>query len=538
MSRLRSSQRLAVANDSSDDVAIVEPPKSSQSVSTRLKHTSLGVDDDDDEDDDEPVLPSSTRKRRRPVVRLSASSEDDDDKPIIALSSMKRARPAMVILEDSSEEDVSPTKKRKTSHLTPERQRLERPTQPISSPVKQAPHKGHRSKKEKMKELLRRRRAGEKVSKLTSSEEESDEDKRGLYDTDPEEDMCFLKEFDDEETENGEEIQQLPQEDESKNKKERKDKKKDKQDENNEKKKRREKKDQKGSDEQDSNEKGDEEEDLDDFVVEDDDTTLLGAPANLDLPLEFTAQAHQPLRYQFKLMVEWLVQNKINPAFARDDPVYQNAWRKLDDEFRALASSKFSSSAWKMEFHRALNARPILDSYEMDDVGDHGATDEGTCEACGRRGHVASCVIIFSGHAYHKDKLTEVESEDSDSQDSDSEESDRKSYDAQGNPLPPQSKRWYVGVVCCENAKIAHSLIHWKYAQKQEVEERLVHEGWMEVSKLREREDMKLHKRRKVAERIVDGWWEDGSIARMYGEFKKMLEEARNRATSSRARFR
>lgn len=315
----------AGGQDDSDDSDPALPPllaiRSSQSVSTRLKRT---VIDDDDEEDE----------------------EDSDDAPIVPSSSRRRRRPATVDLDDSDDSVVSPAKRRKVVHepsssssKPPSSSRLVRREVPQSSSLPK--RKGHRSDKEKMRELLNRRRAGEKIDKLTSSESSGDDEARGIYDTDSEDDFEQLKEFEDEESDvepvqpvakskkvptkpaqkarNGDEVVDL------------------------------------------------EEEDDDDFVVEDDDAPL-GVPADLSIPLEFTAQAHKPLKEQFPYVIEWLVHNRINPAFERKDPVYNNAWRKLDDEVHGLANSKFTSSAWKPDFHRTLRARPTMEAYETGTV--------------------------------------------------------------------------------------------------------------------------------------------------------------------------
>ncbi|KAL8677567.1 MAG: hypothetical protein Q9224_007184, partial [Gallowayella concinna] len=63
-----------------------------------------------------------------------------------------------------------------------------------------------------------------------------------------------------------------------------------------------------------------------DFVDDDADDSTLGQPADIaSIPLEFTRHAHKKPAEHFKDVVEWLVHNKINPAFKRDDPIYTNA---------------------------------------------------------------------------------------------------------------------------------------------------------------------------------------------------------------------
>ncbi|KAI0875092.1 hypothetical protein GGS24DRAFT_309960 [Hypoxylon argillaceum] len=488
-----------------DEELFVRNPRSSQSVSTRLQRTVIIDDSDDEEPEPEPPGLSSPRKRRR----SSISSLDSDDAPILPLGSARKlSRPTIVELDSSDEDIVSPLKKRKmVQHSSPSVSagnrtpgRLKRPNAAVSSPIRK-PHKGHRSEKQKTMELLRRRRAGEKIDQLTSSESSSGEqEKRGIYDSDPDRGFEVLQKFDDEEQEEAAEEQPALHKDRQKRKS-------------------------KKPTDQDNDES-----DLDDFVT-DDDNAPLGAP--VDIPLEFTSNAHKPLKDQFPYVIEWLVHNRINPAFERKDPVYVNAWRKLDDEVRGLANSKFTSSAWKVDFNRALKSRPRLESFSLAHLGS-GLYE--TCEACGRSGHPSTFKIIFSGSAYYKDTLAEVES-DSDSNDDgedEDEDNDTASVDTRGMPLPPITKEWCVGSVCCSNAETAHSLLHWKHALKEWVEERLEDEGWMTGEKLSQREKMKAKSRRALANSIVDEWQERRVVTSLYGDFKKTLENARNQATTGR----
>ncbi|KAI1267284.1 hypothetical protein F5Y18DRAFT_379744 [Xylariaceae sp. FL1019] len=461
-------------SDGSDhDEPILRNPRSSQSVSTKLRKAQLHEDEDghekdedeeDEDEEDEPVVPTSSRKRqRRPTMVELDGSDSSDNEPVVP---------------------SSPVKRRRIIHK--------------SSPIKRARHKGHRSEKEKKKELLQRRRAGEKIDRLTSSEPSSDDgERRGFYDSNSEDDFEALKEFDDEEEE--EEVDEATVSRKAKKAKPKKDK-------------------QKASNDEDS----------DSFVTDDDDAPL-GAP--VDIPLEFTAQAHKPLKEQFPHVVEWLVHNKINPAFERKDAVYTNAWRKLNDEVQGLANSKFTSSAWRIDFARALRYRPKLEAYETRGT----RTLPENCEACGRSGHPATWEIEFSGTPYHKDTLQEVESEDDDKSDANDGDSDgNASVDTQGMPLPRQGKRWNVGAVCSSNAETAHSLIHWKHALMEWVDQRLEDDGWGGAQKVTEREKMKPKRRRELANSIVDSWSERGVVAALYRDFKKTLEDARSKGTTGR----
>ncbi|TGJ81677.1 hypothetical protein E0Z10_g7098 [Xylaria hypoxylon] len=446
----------------SDEEPSTRNPRSSQSVSTRFQRAVI-VDDSDDEELEPPRL-SSPRKRQHSSI---ISIDDSDDAPILTSNiANSLSRSALIELDDSDDDIVSPSKKRKIVHhsspnmpannCTPGR--LKRPGAAISSPIKK-PHKGHRSEKQKKMELLRRRRAGEKISQLTSSESSSGEDeKRGIYDSDSGSDFEVLKEFDDEEQ--GEVVQEQIASRGDKHKRKR----------------------EKPTDKEIS------ESNLDDFVTDDSDSPL-GAP--VDIPLEFTSHAHKPLKDQFPFVIEWLVHNRINPAFERKDPVYVNAWRKLGDEVSGLANSKFTSSAWKLDFNRALKSRPRLETFPLGQIGS-GLYE--TCEACGRSGHPSTFKIVFSGSPYYKDTLEEVES-DSDSEGED--DNDTASVDSRATPK--QLIAYFTG-----NTRSS------------------------------EREKMKAKRRRALANSIVDEWQERRVVTSLYGDFKNTLENARNQATTGR----
>ena len=154
-------------------------------------------------------------------------------------------------------------------------------------------------------------------------------------------------------------------------------------------------------------------EDLDqydeDFVIEDEDSTI-GAPADLtDMPFEFTRYAHKKPIEHFKDAVEWMVHNKLNPAFPRDDANYQVAFRKLDDEVQGLAGSKFISAAWGGDFLRALKSRPEVTYLENTD-----SLNLRHCAACNKSNHPAKFQLTFSGRPYDRHTLEDL-SDDSDS---------------------------------------------------------------------------------------------------------------------------
>lgn len=142
-----------------------------------------------------------------------------------------------------------------------------------------------------------------------------------------------------------------------------------------------------------------------DFVVNDEDGTL-GAPGLEEMPIEFTRHAFRKPIENFKTAVEWMVHNKLNPAFARNDEIYQIAIFKLDDEVQGYAGSKFVSTVWNDEFKKALRTRPELSVIEVPSAFGH------NCEACRRGGHPAKYQVVFSGKPYDRATLEDISDDD------------------------------------------------------------------------------------------------------------------------------
>ena len=188
-----------------------------------------------------------------------------------------------------------------------------------------------------------------------------------------------------------------------------------------------------------------------DFVIDDEDE-LLGVPAKYhqqvrsQVPIEFTRHAHRPDKENLRIVVEWMVQNQINPAFARDDELYQSAFDSLDQKLYGFARSKFMSSSWKVDFVRALEARPRINMDEREGL------KQRKCEACGRTNHPATFIVNFSGKPYQLTDFEEISddenSSESDDIDYDSEEEGGKrlkTYDRAGNVIRPDAINWAVG---------------------------------------------------------------------------------------------
>ena len=269
------------------------------------------------------------------------------------------------------------------------------------------------------------------------------------------------------------------------------------------------------------------------FVIDDDESPL-GVPTNV--PIAFTRYASMKAKDLFRFAIDWMVQKKINPAFQMDDEIYDLTFKKLDDEVKGLAGSKFQSAAWTSQFTLALQARPDLLSAHLDRQSSaHFMRDK--CDACNRSGHPATYEVKFEGKPYDKNSLEPVAPrKDHNDSDSDSDEDDESSvdsnapvnYDSQGRPIAPEETTFYLGKFCMSNAETAHSLQHWRYHLYEWVVEYLESAGWNTPKLIVKRDKWSIRKRRKHANKIVDIMEEQGKIKALYGDFKKEIDTARN----------
>jgi hypothetical protein len=123
--------------------------------------------------------------------------------------------------------------------------------------------------------------------------------------------------------------------------------------------------------------------------------------------------------------------------------------------------------------------------------------------------HVPTWAIQFSGKAYDKDTLEDIEEDDSD-------EEDNVSVDENGQELPSEAKEWNSGKVCRDNAQQAHTLIHWKHALNAWVVDALENSGQLRAAKLAARLKLTPKKKRDDANSIVDQWEADGHLKDLY----------------------
>lgn len=257
--------------------------------------------------------------------------------------------------------------------------------------------------------------------------------------------------------------------------------------------------------------------DDEDFIVSDPEEDTLGVPT-ASLPFQFSHHASARPREHFKYVVEWLVKNKIAPAFWRHDEIYDVAFKKVNDEVQGQAGSRYRSAAWNREFVTLLDARPQMHIQEYD-VSD---ALHPVCDACKRTNHPATWETSFTGQPYDKDTLEPIDREDDDA-----EEDDGAEYDMKGNPLPPETQRYYLGRYCAFNAEMTHKLSHWKWHLNDWLLDFLESQDVLSTDAIIAREKLSQRKREDEANNIVDGMEANGEMDRLWRDFKADKEKAR-----------
>lgn len=259
--------------------------------------------------------------------------------------------------------------------------------------------------------------------------------------------------------------------------------------------------------------------DEDDFVV-DDSAEHIGMP-HPDIPLEFTSYASRKPRELFVHVIDWLVKNKISPAFDRHDPLWDLAFKKLDDEVKGQAGSRLISAAWNETFVRTLKARPQLRVVRL--PGDEEDYIR-TCDACNRTNHPAQYDFHFSGKAYYHQTLEAVDNSDDENDDNDN---DAASLDSKNRALPSAHQHFYLGRYCAANAEMGHKLTHWRFHLNQNLLTYLEEQGVLSADKIIARDKKNHTKREREAEMIVDTMRDTGIVDDLWREFKNDMDDAR-----------
>ncbi|KIW64583.1 hypothetical protein, variant [Phialophora macrospora] len=259
----------------------------------------------------------------------------------------------------------------------------------------------------------------------------------------------------------------------------------------------------------------------DDFI-EDDTEGRHGRP-HQDIPLQFTSFASKKPKELFIHLIEWMVKNKIAPAFNREDPVYNLAFARVDDQVRAQAGSRLISSAWGNQFKHTILARPNMRVVALPgEDEDHMRT----CDACNRTNNPARYEFVFSGEPYYKKTLEPVDNSDDD-EDEEGDDNNNITYDEAGHVIASSNTRFFLGRFCAANAEMGHKLTHWKYHLNDSLMAYLESQGVLSADAIVAREKMNKKKREKEAENIVDSMDDIGVIDNFWKDFENDLNDAR-----------
>lgn len=261
----------------------------------------------------------------------------------------------------------------------------------------------------------------------------------------------------------------------------------------------------------------------DDFVLEDENDKI-GVPTE-EIPFEFTRHAYKQPKEYFRDVVEWMVHNKLNPAFPRSNALYEMAFMKLEDEVKGRAGSQLISSVWNVDFLRALLARPHIEMTAFPTAEGH------PCDACNRSGHPASTDMKLFGKAYSLETLESLTDESSSDEEQSSRDDDEPDVerDRDGHVLPNKNKRFYLGRQCKAKAALAHTLTHWRFHLNEWVVDYLEDIGHMDDNEVLKRNDMSQKRKTKNANSVVDTMIETGQIDKLWRDFHLCLKEAREK---------
>ncbi|KAL9098865.1 MAG: hypothetical protein Q9163_005549, partial [Psora crenata] len=255
--------------------------------------------------------------------------------------------------------------------------------------------------------------------------------------------------------------------------------------------------------------------DLDEYeedFVDDDGEQAIGVDLALSgVPLSMTRYGNLRLSEYFRYEVEWMIHNKLDPAFERNDELYRLAYEKVKDEVTVHAASTFKSSVWNRNFTDALTDRPEIFRIDVPTMF------ERKCDACNRSGHPPKHRITLTGRKYDEKTLEKKSSTDTEEEDSEASDDDERNQ-----------QHFFLGRLCCANAEIAHALHHWRYQLNQMVLQWLSLEGHTTPEKIIERENWSRKKRQKLANKVVDDMVEDGEMRDLYRKFKQNLDAARS----------
>ncbi|RVX74165.1 hypothetical protein B0A52_01997 [Exophiala mesophila] len=467
-----------------------------------LSKPSLDFASAETSDEDDVILASrplaSRRRRTRSIPQKDSFIANDDDVTYISdgldakprrPNRPKRSTDNFIASDDEvgPSRRVGTTQKRRKARHTRTRQEQDEldddlenlhnsdiDESPAMSRTRGGPVTTKRDSTKEHFELLRRRRAGEKIPRIRDSEDESD----SVSNHSSAVNIDLIGEFDPQGDLSDDSLHEMPDQDYP-------------------------------AEDYDDN--------LDDFII-DDGEQRPGRPLR-DIPLQFTSYASAKPKELFFYIIEWLVKNKIAPAFSRQDELYNLAFDRVEDQVKAQAGSRLISSAWGADFKRVIMARPemkvtLLPGFDEDHIRD--------CDACNRTNHPARYEFIFSGQPYFKKTLEPVD--DSDEEDEDAAGQD---HDEDGYALPSSAQRYYLGRTCAANAQMGHKLTHWKHHLNESLMAYLEEQGVLSAEAIVAREKINKKKRERQAEHVVESMESTGMIDELWSAFKSNLEDAR-----------
>ncbi|KIV93552.1 hypothetical protein PV10_04759 [Exophiala mesophila] len=467
-----------------------------------LSKPSLDFASAETSDEDDVVLasrPLPSRRRTGSIPQKDSFIANDDDVTYISddldakprrPNRPKRSTDNFIVSDDevSPSRRVATTQKRRKARHTRTRQEQDElddelenlqnsdiDESPAMSRTRGGPVTTKRDSTKEHFELLRRRRAGEKIPRIRDSEDESD----SVSNHSSAVNIDLIGEYDPQGDLSDDSLHEVP--------------------------------------DIDYRAEDDDDDDVDDFII-DDSEERPGRPLR-DIPLQFTSYASAKPKELFFYIIEWLVKNKIAPAFSRQDELYNLAFDRVEDQVKAQAGSRLISSAWGAEFKRVIMARPemkvkLLPGFDEDHIRD--------CDACNRTNHPARYEFIFSGQPYCKKTLEPVD--DSDEEDEDATGQD---HDEHGYALPSSAKRYYLGRTCAANAQMGHKLTHWKHHLNESLMSYLEEQGVLSAEAIVAREKINKKKRERQAEHVVESMDSTGMIDELWSAFKCNLEDAR-----------
>jgi len=173
-----------------------------------------------------------------------------------------------------------------------------------------------------------------------------------------------------------------------------------------------------------------------DFIV-DDDTAV-------ELPLEFSMEAHQDLSHQFKKIFQFFVHVAVQPANKRaaymqkqirDEQYFSVPLQVTRRNLSGLRDSLVSSSVWRPGFKNSLQRYPDFELTQLDFAVP-------SCDACHLGGRLSTLLGRLSGSFYNPCGFEPIP--------------DKNTGEATG-------EEFHLGRFCAKRTRVFHEFSHWEY---------------------------------------------------------------------------